>query len=275
MKRYLYIFIVMVITSCAESTLQEEVSNYVDVSFSTCTSTIYIDDMQSRSEEESPTTASHHVRYVVEAWSQGESPELYYRSVERVESVESSLNHTIHIIEGTYDFLFWADYIEADADTTEDYHYDTSNGLTSVAIKNAAYTANDLSRDCFATCKKDITISSSTNLGTIELTRPMTMLVVKNSDSESVEDGKDISITTVEAIPSGYNVLSNEVICDKTIRPSYGATTAGEEEMAFDYIFISEPTLYNVTINVGEIEKTSNSTPFEVNKKTNIIATFF
>ncbi len=277
MRRYLYILLATILMmGCADDTLTVEQDEYVDVTFSAYASDIFVDGSITRSGDDDgdDDLSGYDVRYVIEAWSKDETPILYYRGVTCVDDLTKTLDHTIRIIEGTYDLLFWADYVESGK--TDDNHYDTSDGLMSVTIKESNYKASDLSRDCFATRVEDLVVSGSFDLGKVELARPMAMLVVKNYDAGSVQSN-DISIKFDRSIPNGYNVLSGEVITDEntTISPSYGTTTAEDDELAFDYIFISETTTYDVTITVGSNTRVSSSTPFKVNMKTNIISNFY
>lgn len=51
-------------------------------------------------------------------------------------------------------------------------------------------------------------------------------------------------------------------------------TTKANQTIAFDYIFVAEPTNYLMTFKVGDKE-VSATINFEQNKTTNITATFF
>lgn len=265
--------------SCSESTLQEEQPEYVDVSLSAYASDIFINEVRSRSGDDAM-PAGCKVRYVIEAWSTDDNPILFYRGVETKDDLTSGLNHSFRIIAGEYDFLFWADYVSSSAsNTTADNHYntDTSDGLKNVTIINddSKYTASNLSRDCFAGQKMDVTVSSSVDMGSIKLSRPMAKLVVKNSDASAVGNNKSVSITFTESIPNGHNVWSGDVITDEDITPTYPNTTEDDEELAFDYIFMTVPTTYDITMTIDGKTRTSTATPFEPNTITNITSNFF
>lgn len=265
--------------SCSDSTLQEEQPEYVDVSLSAYASDIFVNEVRSRGDDDTMPEGCK-VRYVIEAWSTGDNPILFYRGVETTDNLSSGLNHSFRIIVGEYDFLFWADYVSNNAgDTTADNHYDTSDGLMSVTIKddNNNYTASDLSRDCFAGLMAGVAVSSSVDMESIELSRPMAKMVVKNYDASAVVDNKSVSITFSQSIPNGYNVLSGEVITDEDITPTYPNTTKDDNDdvLAFDYIFMTVSTTYDITITVGDISRTSTATPFEPNTITNITSNFF
>ncbi len=246
------------IISCSEERTIIE-GSYVDVEISTiidCSSRAVVSDVSD----------IYDMRYTIELWS-GDLSEVIYQAEEVVEDNIYSLTHSFRAVAGDYRLVIFANYVDG---TTG--HYTTSNGLNDITIIDADYDANDPSRDCFG-YSEDITIDSSFSLSGITLTRPMAMMTLADIVPTNVTVGESVSISYGTSIPCGYDLLNEAVITGTTISPSYSTTMAGET-IAYDYIFVSEPTSYSMTFEVGskEVSATIN---FEQNKTTNITATFF
>lgn len=107
--------------------------------------------------------ADHKLRCILEVWTQGESPALKHRE-EQVGLTGDNVVFDFTIDEGTYDCLFWADFIGKDAKglsvTIGDLSYghyndkfyatnNSTNGLKAISIIENKYAFNTDARDAF------------------------------------------------------------------------------------------------------------------------------
>ncbi|MFI3259781.1 MAG: DUF6562 domain-containing protein [Rikenellaceae bacterium] len=262
-RRVLYIMYVMMFALCAASCSEgvDVVDRYVDVEISTTIEGEYASRAEGGFEVDDDI---YNMRYTIELWS---NSEVIYRAEDIVADISKSLTHSFRAVAGDYQLVIFADYVTAD-----DSYYDTSEGLDEITITENSYTANDPSRDCYG-YSEELIITSSFSLSDITLKRPMAKMTLADVEPTNVTEGKSVDITYNRSIPYGYNLLNGEVITSKEVTVSY-PTTKANQTIAFDYIFVAEPTNYLMTFKVGDKE-VSATINFEQNKTTNITATFF
>lgn len=274
MKRnVLYIICGLLVVLCAASCSKESVvsDTYLDVEISTGVLSDYNDQSGSRVDNGyGVDDEDYRLRYTIELW-RADGSQVVYRGDEYMSgaNLDDVMTHSFRAVAGDYRLLIFADYVDCENLTG---HYNLSEGLDQITILDDDYTANDASRDCYG-YSEDLTISESFVLGGISLKRIMAKMTLSDISPENVTSGESVGISYSSSIPSGYDLLSGEVITDKAISPCYPTTSAGQT-IAYDYIFVSDPTSYLMTFVVGDKE-VSATINFEQNKVTNITATFF
>lgn len=258
--------------SCSEEIVV--IDSYVDVEISTAIEPDYMDEWYGRAESISDVDGDvYDMRYTIELWS-GDGSQVYYRAEKILSDISQDLTHSMRAIAGDYKLVIFADYVVTEDGVVSQSHYTTANNLDEITIINSSYTANDASRDCYG-YSQELIITSSFSLSNIVLNRVMAKMTLSDSYPADITADSEVSVSYGgdTTPPSGYNLLNGTVIMDSAITPTY-LTTQVHQTIAFDYIFISEPTSYLMTFKVGDKE-VGATVNFEQNKITNIIANFF
>lgn len=147
-------------------------------------------------------------RYILEIYNNGK---VYQRMVQTSTIFDFRL-----MTNQTYDFLVWVDYTSNGID---DKHYDTSDGLKSITLKEGdVYANNDHGRDAFFGSLLGQTITtSSKNFGSIPCKRPFGQLNIKTMDwthTNSVNPNPAIKPTKISVsftAPNAFNVFDGTV----------------------------------------------------------------
>ncbi|WP_455610172.1 DUF6562 domain-containing protein, partial [Bacteroides sp.] len=239
---------------------------------------------QSRALPAAPT--AHKLRCILEVWTQDPSPALKYRE-EKVGLSGDNVVFDFTIDEGTYDCLFWADFIGKDAKdlpTTigdlSSTHYDdkiyttndATNGLKAISIINNAYVFNTDARDAFfGHYVLDKQAAAVTNPSIDALTRPFAKLTIKEKDP--INYSYCSGLTAKYEVPTTFNVLDGtvsgtaQVTCSskstepQTLFSDYILTDASSTLGSIDLTFTGTKDLQSVTIPAG--------IPLKRNYKTN------
>lgn len=229
----------------------------------------------------------YQLRCILEVWTQDPSPALKHRE-EKVGLTGDNVVFDFTIDEGTYDCLFWADFIATDTkglSTTigglSSTHYDdkfyatdnTTNGLKAISIINNAYVFNTDARDAFFghyELKKET--AAVTNPSIPALTRPFAKLTIKEKDP--INYSCCSGLTATYSVPSTFNVLDGtvgsgtaQVTCSskstepQTLFSDYILTDASSTLGSIDLTFTGSKDLQSVTIPAG--------IPLKRNYKTN------
>ena len=135
--------------------------------------------------------SKYDIRYILEVYNNDESNATLRGTLakERMVNYETdatSTSFSLRLIPGRdYRFVVWADFVEQDHNNAQDHSadrlYDTSAGLTQVALATDSWTAIDESRDAY-TNYFDVDDFSSTSTVNFELTRPFAKLRVVTND---------------------------------------------------------------------------------------------
>lgn len=229
----------------------------------------------------------YQLRCILEVWTQDPSPALKHRE-EKVRLTGDNVVFDFTIDEGTYDCLFWADFIATDTkglSTTigglSSTHYDdkfygtndATNGLKAISIINNAYAFNTDARDAFFghyELKKET--AAVTNPSIPALTRPFAKLTIKEKDP--INYSYCSGLTATYSVPSTFNVLDGtvgsgtvQVTCSskstepQTLFSDYILTDASSTLGSIDLTFTGSKDLQSVTIPAG--------IPLKRNYKTN------
>lgn len=230
----------------------------------------------------------YQLRCILEVWTKDQmSPALKHRE-EKVGLTGNNVVFDFKIDEGTYDCLFWADFIAADANglsaTIGDLsygHYDdkfyatnnSTNGLKAISIIESAYIFNTDARDAFfGHYVLDKQTAAVTNPSIPALTRPFAKLTIKEKNATNY--GYCNGLTATYDVPTTFNVLDGtvgsgtaQVTCSskstepQTLFSDYILTDASSTLGSIDLTFTGTKDLQSVTIPAG--------IPLKRNYKTN------
>lgn len=291
MKKYhLYLWIIALVglmTSCSQDET-DALQTATESNRVTLTASLPEDfaqpQPQSRALPAAP--AEHQLRCILEVWTQGESPVLKHRE-EKVNLTGDNVVFDFTIDEGTYDCLFWADFIATDAKDLsatigglscthyDDKFYatnDITNGLKAISIIESAYIFNTDARDAFfGHYVLDKQTAAVTNPSIPALTRPFAKLTIKEKNATNY--GYCNGLTATYDVPTTFNVLNGtvsgtiQVTCSskstesQTLFSDYILTDASSTLGSIDLTFTGTKDLQSVTIPAG--------IPLKRNYKTN------
>lgn len=217
----------------------------------------------------------YRVRYVLEAWTSGAQSKCAYRTIEMVDDIDYGVEFSMRLVKGTYDFLIWADFIEESDLAGADNHYDTSNSLKQIKVKNLNYTTSDASRDAFAARIAGHTVDESLSLN-VTMQRPLAKLEVVNSGSVAMEADKVVGVDFSPALPDMYDMLRGVafVSSDGGLTPRFVNSTTSAT-IAWDYILVSAVGKTSYYCLCAYDQKTVASViPLQANTQTNVTANF-
>ena len=207
-----------------------------------------------------PTANSHTLRCILEVYSE-DGATLKLRQ-ETTTATNDNFVFDFEIAQGTYQCLFWADFIATDAGTTNvttpntykhyaDKYYttnDATNGLKAVSIITNNYAFNTDARDAFfGTFTLEKGAAAIENPTIDALTRPFAKLTIKEKDDTKYADCS--GMTATYSVPTKFNVSTGavgatnpaEVTCiEKSTEPTGNVLFS-------DYIFT------DATSTLGEI----------------------
>lgn len=196
------------------------------------------------------------LRCILEVWTQGDDPVLKHRE-EQAGLSGDNVQFDFTIDEGTYDCLFWADYIESGAALTDatissltfqhypDKYYTTVNkgnttgllpGLKAIEIIGANYAFNTDARDAFfGSYELTKEAAAVENPPIPALKRPFAKLTIKekNADNYAACTG----LTATYWAPRKFNVLTGAVVSEASTQALCENKSSGEQELFSDYIF--------------------------------------
>lgn len=199
-----------------------------------------------------PSADGHQLRCILEVWTQDPiSPTLKQR-IEQVGLTGDNVVFDFKIEEGTYDCLFWADFIATDAanenatngDVTYTHYADkyyttnnTDNGLRAVSLIESAYTGgfNTDARDAFfGHYELEKQAAAVKNPSIPALTRPFAKLTIKEKDATNY--GYCSGLTATYEVPTTFNVLDGKV-GSTTAQVTCNSKSTESQTLFSDYIF--------------------------------------
>lgn len=289
MKKYhLYLWIIALVglmTSCSQDET-DALQTATESNRVTLTASLPEDFAQIGTRALPAAPTDHKLRCILEVWTQGESPALKYRE-ERVGLTGDNVVFDFTIDEGTYDCLFWADFIGKDAKglstTIGDIsygHYDdkfyatnnSTNGLKAISIIENKYAFNTDARDAFfGHYVLEKRTAAVENPSIPALTRPFAKLTIKEKNATNY--GYCNGLTATYNVPTTFNVLDGtvsgmaQVTCSskstesQTLFSDYILTDASSTLGSIDLTFTGTKDLQSVTIPAG--------IPLKRNYKTN------
>lgn len=231
--------------------------------------------------------ASYDLRYIMEVWSTGDVPAVVYREVKTVGDWTSSSAVTFNarLIAKKYDFVFWADFVNAGSQ--DDLHYATAV-LNNVAF-NGTYAISDDAHDAYYG-KQTVDLSEQgATIGGILLKRPFGKLRLVSTDKPVNDGAGDPAAVTLEygdnTFYKAFNALGGVTCESKTAHAgplSCVASTEGEVYLlAYDYILAAGDltSLSGVQVKIvvdGETyTKALPTIPIAANKLTTVKGNFY
>lgn len=214
-------------------------------------------------------TDDYTLRCILEVWTRDASPALKYRE-EKVKLTGDNVVFDFKIDKGTYDCLFWADFIEKgvaledvsiggmDILHYKDKFYVTNNpsdGLKAISIIKRAYVFNTDVRDAFfGHYKLEKDAAAVTNPSIPALTRPFAKLTIKEKDATNYSYCSGLEAKY--SVPAMFNVLNGTVDSDlsSTIELVCSSKSNEPQTLFSDYIFT------NASSTLGSISLTFTGT---------------
>lgn len=253
MKKYhLYLWIIALVglmTSCSQDET-DALQTATESNRVTLTASLPADfaQPQPKSRALPAAPAEHQLRCILEVWTQGESPALKHRE-EQVGLTGDNVVFDFKIDEGTYDCLFWADFIGKDAKglsaTIGDLsyaHYDdkfyatnnSTNGLKAISIIENKYAFNTDARDAFfGHYVLEKRTAAVENPSIDALTRPFAKLTIKEKNATNY--GYCNGLTATYDVPTTFNVLDGTV--SGTAQVTCNSKSTEQQTLFSDYIF--------------------------------------
>lgn len=241
----------------------------------------------------------HKLRCILEVWTQGENPVLKHRYERADFSSTNEVNFSFTIDQGTYDCLFWADYVlSADNGTkvtkpNEYMHYtdkyykttDAANGLKAVSLIADEYAGgyNNNARDAFfGRYELEKKVASVKKPDIPALTRPLAKLTIKEKNNEE-NYAYCNGMTATYSVPAGFNVLTGTVDAENplTVTCEKFINNSSTQEIFTDYILTdASSTLSQIAMTFAGIGDTKFQNidipagiPLKRNHKTNATGT--
>lgn len=226
MKKYhLYLWIVALVglmTSCSQS--ETDALQTANESNRVTLNASLPEDFAQIGTRALPTTNSRHqLRCILEVWTKGEAPVLKHRE-EKVGLTGDNVVFEFKIDDGTYDCLFWADFIATNATNAsatigsvtythyaDKYHEtNTDNGLRAVSIIRTDYVTdgqfNSYARDAFFSHEELNKQAGKTGTLSTTLTRPFAKLIINETSEPAF--GNYESARVIYTVPKTFNVLN-------------------------------------------------------------------
>ena len=243
------------------------------------------------------------LRYILEVYTKGQNPVRVYRKTVIVPDKFTTTDVTItaRLVAKTYDFVFWADFVEnGSAENTDGLYYNT-DPLTQVSYKDNVTLATLATEAIDAYCHvEEVDLSKNQNISGIKLHRPFGKIRLLATDklTEGVDQDEYPAETKVEfkdvTVPASFNVLTGLALDDKlTVKDITGtsiledASVAGTEYpgsylLGYYYIFAADgSTSYAMDVTTYDQNgiqmgvRNLSQIPVQKNKLTTVIGNFY
>lgn len=246
------------------------------------------------------------LRYIVEVWSNEDSPKMLYRNVKCVDDnfTSTPVSFNIPVQSLPCRFVFWADFVEQG--TTEDLHYNTEGNLQNISYADNITSVGDLAAEEMDAYCAVVAVDSISNdqKRHVTLKRPFGKLRLLATDK--VEGGEIEGLKPVVAtidfkdvpLANTYNALTGKATTNtnRTIASKFDFDIIQENALVnndsyenvyllgFDYLFVTDQKpSYTLDVTVyGNEDKTFDlatknlsGIPIVVNKLTTVIGDFY
>ena len=243
------------------------------------------------------------LRYILEVYTKDQTPVRVYRKTVIVPDNFTTTDVTItaRLVAKTYDFVFWADFVEnGSAENTDGLYYNT-DPLTQVSYKDNVTLATLATEAIDAYCHvKEVDLSKNQNISGIKLHRPFGKIRLLATDR--ISDGAVQSEYPAKAkvdfkgatVPASFNVLTGLALEGSlTVENITGtsiledASVAGTEYpdsylLGYYYIFAADgSTSYAMDVTTYDQNGTQmgvrnlSQIPVQKNKLTTVIGNFY
>lgn len=243
------------------------------------------------------------LRYILEVYTQDEDPVRVYRKTVIVpdDFTTTDVTITARLVAKTYDFVFWADFVEnGSAENTDGLYYKT-DPLTQVSYKDNVTLATLATEAIDAYCHvEEVDLSKNQNISGIKLHRPFGKIRLLATDR--ISDGAVQSEYPAQAkvdfkgatVPASFNVLTGLALEGSlTVENITGtsiledASVAGTEYpdsylLGYYYIFAADgSTSYAMDVTTYDQNgiqmgvRNLSQIPVQKNKLTTVIGNFY
>lgn len=249
--------------------------------------------------------ASFDLRYIVEVWSNEDTPQLLHRETKCVDDnfVATTVSFKIRIQSLPCKLVFWSDFVEQGS--SDDLHYNTANNLQNISYSDQITSIGDLASDDIDAYCAVVPIESVSNdqKRHITLRRPfgkLRLLATDQVEGGDIEGVKPI-VATIDfkdvPVADTYNVLTGRTsVNEKTdfskkfdfniIRENALVNNASYDAylLGFDYLFVTDQApsyALDVTVYGDEAKtfplatKNLSGIPISANKLTTVIGVFY
>lgn len=267
MKKSLFIlWSVILLSACVKNETAETAVEPVEVNIGVGMQREIDGELGTRAGVDAVDWGQYDVRYILEArTSEGERA---LRTVINGENMGSPVSFNIRLIPGEYEFLCWADIVSRGSNA--DVCYDTDD-LRAVKIKDS-YTGASVYREAFA-WRGSASFSSAFSLQAT-LVRPFAKLMLENK----TENNNTASVTltfSAGTFMDTYDVMTGVASASgNAIQPSYPSTVAGNNVLAWDFLFVPESEITAFQVSVGSAQKQVNNIQLKKNTVTRVIGEF-
>ena len=151
--------------------------------------------------------SEYDIRFILEVYDDANN--LAKERIVKYEDNASATSFSLRLIPGRgYKFVAWADFVKQGQ--KGDYHYNTTAGLTNIAVNEATWKAMDESRDAYTTVEEVANFSSAANIS-LTLKRPFAKVRVVATDIKELYGDllpKDIEVEYLTKFYTSYNALT-------------------------------------------------------------------
>lgn len=246
------------------------------------------------------------LRYIVEVWTNDESPKMLHRDIKYVDDnfTSTSVSFKIPVQSLPCRFVFWADFVKQGS--SEDLHYKTEGNLQNISYADDITSIGDLAVDEMDAYSTVVPIESVSNdqKRHVILKRPFGKLRLLATDKvEGGEiEGLKPAVVTIDfkdaSFANRYNALTGKTSIDKNkiftskfdfniLRENALVNNTSYEDvylLGFDYLFVTDQVpSYTLDVTIyGDENKTFtlatkslSGIPITVNKLTTVIGDFY
>ena len=232
-------------------------------------------------------------RFILEVYDGENYTNLAYREVKTVEVGEKT-SFDVRLLAKKYKFALWADFVTDES--TEDYLYNTYEGLNAVKIKSNRPAGQEIADAYCYSEEVDLTKGSLSKTFTLQRPFGKIRLVSTDKPANDVNNGNEYTPESVTVtygtdilVPTGYNVLTGEAYGENTAAGDYTFTPYQEEVSAggtkrgklyilgIDYILASKSATsvsFEVQVDDNGARSVTNI-PVSANKLTTVIGNFY
>ena len=232
-------------------------------------------------------------RFILEVYDGENYTNLAYREVKTVEVGEKT-SFDVRLLAKKYKFALWADFVTDES--TEDYLYNTYEGLNAVKIKSNRPAGQEIADAYCYSEEVDLTDGSLSKSFTLRRPFGKIRLISTDKPANDVNNSegytpKSVIVTygTDVLVPTGYNVLTGEAYGENTAAGDYTFTPYQEEVSAggtkrgklyilgIDYILASKSATsvsFEVQVDDNGARSVTNI-PVSANKLTTVIGNFY
>ena len=196
------------------------------------------------------------LRCILEVWTQGDNPALKIRQEKEFKKSDNiNIVFDFTLDEGTYDCLFWADYIQTSTipsnvtigDVTFQHYFDqfyittdATNGLKAITLDEKKHTPylnrkEDYRDAFFGHYELQKEAAAVENPAIAPLTRALAKLTIKEKNATNYAACEQL--TVAYAVPKGFNVLTGTASTTYNVEATFSKYWGSTDILFNDFIF--------------------------------------